>query len=126
MSIIRRIPKRGFNNALFTKKWAFVNLRDLNGFDEGDVVTAEECLRRGLIPKLLSGLKVLGVGTLEKKLTIKANRASKKAKEAIEASGGTLELIPVQSDLAKKRWLDKRMKGKSSLRRDRAKARAKG
>lgn len=125
MSIIRRTPKRGFNNKNFGKVFAFVNLQDLNrAFEDGEVVTVEECLRRGVIPQQRSGLKVLSVGSLEKKLTIRAVRASKKAKEAIEAAGGTLELIAAPGDVSKKRWLDKRNQGKSTLRRVAATKRA--
>ena len=117
MPIARRIPKRGFNNKIFAKVWAFVNLSDLNAFADGDVVTPEECLRRGLIPKMHSGLKVLGQGTLERKLTIKANRVSASARAAIEAKGGTIELLPAPGDEAKKKWRARRGKGKTTLRR---------
>ena len=123
MPFVRRIAKRGFSNAQFKKVWAFVNLRDLNAFADGDVVTAEECLKRGLIPKIRSGLKVLGVGTLEKTLTIKAHRVSAKAREAIEGKGGTIDLIPHSSDNAKSRWKEKRHNGKSRRRRDEAQRR---
>lgn len=120
MSFVRRIAKRGFTNARFRREWAFVNLRDLNAFSDGDVVTAEECLRRGIIPKVRSGLKVLGVGTLEKKLTVRANRASKSAAAAIAAAGGTLELVPAKGDEVKANWKAKRGKGRRSLRREAA------
>ena len=124
MPFIRRLPKRGFNNKNFAKVWAFVNLHDLNAFADGAVVTAEECLRQGIIPKMKSGLKVLGVGTLEKKLTIKAHRVSAAAKTAIEAKGGTIELLEVAGENAKQDWRAKRHKGKRTVRRDEAKARA--
>lgn len=124
MPIIRRIPKRGFNNKNFARVWAFVNLHDLNTFQDGAVVTAEECLRLGIIPKVKSGLKVLGVGTLEKKLTIKAHRVSATAKAAIEAKGGTIELLEVAGENAKQDWRAKRNKGQRTQRRDAAKARA--
>ena len=91
MTYARRIPKRGFTNARFKREWSFVNLNDLNAFEDGAVVTPEECLKRGVIPKIRDGLKVLGVGSLEKKLTVKAHRASKKATEAIAASDRLLE-----------------------------------
>jgi large subunit ribosomal protein L15 len=126
MTFIRRIPKRGFTNALFRREWSFVNLRDLNQFADGETVTAEECLRRGIIPSLRSGLKVLGVGTLERKLTIRAHRASASAKAAIEAAGCTLELIPAAGDEAKAKWKAKRGKGKSAIRRKKARERANG
>lgn len=124
MPIIRRIPKRGFNNKNFAKVWAFVNLHDLNAFADGAVVTAEECLRQGIIPKVKSGLKVLGVGTLEKKLTVKAHRVSAAAKTAIEAKGGTIELLEVAGENAKKDWRAKRNKGKHTVRREAARAKA--
>ena len=91
--IYRRIPKRGFNNAEFTTRYAIVNLSDLNRFNDGDVVTLELLKELGIIKKELSGLKVLGNGELEKKLTIKANRFSSKAVSKIESVGGTAEVI---------------------------------
>lgn len=117
MSIARRIPKRGFNNKIFGKTWAFVNLRDLNSFADGEVVTPEECLKRGLIPKIRSGLKVLGTGTLERQLTVRAHRCSEAARKAIEEKGGAVELISAQGDEAKKQWRAKRGKGKATQRR---------
>lgn len=125
MPFVRRIAKRGFNNKRFAKVWAFVNLHDLNAFADGDVVTAEECLKRNLIPKIRSGLKVLGVGTLERKVTVRCCRVSDTAKAAIEAKGGAIELLPAQGDLAKAQWKEKRGKGKSTVRRKAGQARAK-
>ena len=89
--IYRRIPKRGFNNANFTVRYATINLSDLNRFS--DVVTLELLKEMGIIKKELSGLKVLGNGELEKKITIKANRFSTKAVSKIENAGGTAEVI---------------------------------
>ena len=83
--IYRRIPKRGFNNANFTVRYATIN--------DGDVVTLELLKEMGIIKKELSGLKVLGNGELEKKITIKANRFSTKAVSKIENAGGTAEVI---------------------------------
>ena len=91
--IYRRIPKRGFNNAEFTKRFAIINLSDLNRFNDGDVVTLELLKELGIIKKELSGLKVLGYGELSKKLTVKANRFSTKAVSKIENAGGTAEVI---------------------------------
>ena len=88
----QRIPKRGFNN-VNRKEFAIVNLEDLNLFNDGDVVTIELLLEKGIISKVLSGVKVLGNGNLEKKVTVKANRFSNAAKEAIEKNGGTAEVI---------------------------------
>jgi large subunit ribosomal protein L15 len=126
MPIIRRIPKRGFNNKDFGNVWSFVNLHALNAFNDGDVVTPEELLRRGLIPKIKSGVKVLGVGADEfaRKLTLKVHRVSAAAKAVIEAKGGTIELIQIPGDNARKDWKAKRGKGKATTRRVEAKARA--
>lgn len=124
MPIVRRLPKRGFNNRRFANVWAFINLHQLNGFQDGDVVTPEALLKQGLIPKIRSGLKVLGQGTLERKLTIRAHRVSTTARAAIEAKGGTIELLKAQGDDARKQWKAKRGQGKSRTRRDAAQARA--
>lgn len=91
--IYRRIPKRGFNNAAFTTRYAIINLSDLNRFNDSDVITLELLKEKGIIKKELSGLKVLGNGNLEKKLTIKANRFSSIAVSKIESAGGTAEVI---------------------------------
>ncbi|VEU80109.1 50S ribosomal protein L15 [Haploplasma axanthum] len=88
----QRIPKRGFNN-VNKKEFAIVNLDDLNKFNDGDVVTPELLLEKGVITKFLSGVKVLANGTLEKKVTVKAHRFSNAAKEAIEKNGGVVEVI---------------------------------
>ena len=91
--IYRRLPKRGFNNANFTVRYAIINLDTLNKFNDGDVVTLELLKEKGIIKKELSGLKVLGDGELTKKITIKANRFSSKAVSKIENAGGTAEVI---------------------------------
>lgn len=91
--LYRRIPKRGFNNARFRIEFATINLSDLNRFNDGDVITLELLKEKGIIKKELCGLKVLGNGTLEKKLTIKANRFSSSAVTKIENAGGTAEVI---------------------------------
>jgi large subunit ribosomal protein L15 len=92
MPLIRRIPKRGFNNEPFRDKFAVVNLRDLNSFDNGATVDEAALLEAGLIRKPYDQVKVLGTGELTKKLTIVANKASASAKAAIEKAGGTLTL----------------------------------
>ncbi len=90
--LYRRLPKRGFTN--FTRKeFAIVNVSTLNSFEEGTVVTPELLLATGIIKKTLDGVKVLGDGELEKKLTVKANKFSKSAQAAIEKVGGTVEVI---------------------------------
>ena len=91
--LYRRIPKRGFSNKKFETKYAIVNLNDLNKFNDGDVVTLTSLKEKGIIKKELSGLKVLGDGELEKKLTIKANRFSSAAVTKIESKGGKAEVI---------------------------------
>jgi len=91
--IYRRVPKRGFNNAEFTKRFAIINLSDLNRFNDGEVVSLELLKELGIIKKELCGLKVLGNGELTKKLTVKANRFSSKAVSKIEAAGGVAEVI---------------------------------
>lgn len=91
--LYRRLPKRGFNNANFTVRYAIINLNDLNRFNDGDIVSLELLKELGIIKKELSGLKVLGNGNLEKKLTVKAHRFSSSAVSKIESAGGTAEVI---------------------------------
>lgn len=92
--LYRRIPKRGFSNAKFTERYATINLSDLNKyFKDGDVVTPEVLKEKGIIKKQLSGVKVLANGTLEHKLTVKANRFSSVAVTKIESAGGKTEVI---------------------------------
>jgi len=91
--LYRRIPKRGFNNARFRTEYATINLSDLNKFNDGDVVTPEVLKEKGIVKKQLCGIKVLGNGTLEKKITVKAHRFSSAAVTKIESAGGTAEVI---------------------------------
>jgi len=91
--LFRRLPKRGFSNHMFKTEYAVINLSDLNRFNDGDVVTPELLREMGIIKKQLSGVKVLGNGTLEKKVTVKAHKFSESAKEKIETSGGKVEVI---------------------------------
>lgn len=88
----KRFPKRGFTN-YGRKEYAIVNVEDLNRFDEGDTVDFEALKAAGLVKKELDGLKVLGAGKLEKKLTVKANKFSQSAQKAIEEAGGTVEVL---------------------------------
>ncbi|MGX9292679.1 50S ribosomal protein L15 [Bacillus sp. A015] len=92
MPLFQRLPKRGFTN-INRKDYAVINLDRLNSFDEGMEVTPELLLETGALSKLKAGVKILGNGKLEKKLTVKANKFSASAKEAIEAAGGTAEVI---------------------------------
>ena len=93
LPLYRRLPKRGFSNAKFKVEYAVINLSDLNRFEDGTVVTPELLKETGLVKNQLSGIKVLGNGTLEKKLTIKAHKFSNSAIEAIEKNGSKIEVI---------------------------------
>ncbi|OSX54333.1 50S ribosomal protein L15 [Anoxybacillus ayderensis] len=90
--LFRRLPKRGFTN-IHRKEYAIVKLEVLNRFEDGTEVTPELLLETGVVSKLKAGIKVLGDGELTKKLTVKAHKFSASAKEAIEAAGGTTEVI---------------------------------
>ena len=92
MPLWRRLPKRGFKN-VNRVEYAVVNVNDLNRFDEGTVVTPALLKDAGLIGKEFHGVKVLGAGKLEKKLTVQAAKFSKSAEEAIKNAGGTAEVI---------------------------------
>ncbi len=92
MPIYRRLPKRGFNN-IFAKSYAEINVSDLNKFDDGAVVDAQALIDSGIIKKQLDGVKVLGNGNVEKKLTVKAAKFTGSAKEKIEAAGGKAEVM---------------------------------
>lgn len=92
MPLYRRLPKRGFTN-IFATKYSIINIVDLNRFDENTVVTPELLLEEGLIKKLNDGVKILGDGDLDKKLTVKAHKFSKSAAKKIEAAGGKVEVI---------------------------------
>ena len=93
LPLYRRLPKRGFSNHDFKTVYAVVNLSDLNVFNDGDVVTPALLKEKGIVKKQLNGIKILGNGTLEKKLTIQAHRFSKSALKKIEESGSKAEVI---------------------------------
>ena len=93
LPLFRRLPKRGFSNAKFKTRYAVINLSDLNRFEDGAVVTPELLKEMGLLKNQLDGVKVLGNGTLEKKLVVKAHNFSSVAKEQIEKLGGKAEVI---------------------------------
>ena len=93
LPLYRRLPKRGFTNARFKVEYAVINMTDLNRFDNGAVITPELLKEMGLVKKQLSGIKVLGNGTLEKKVNVKAHAFSAKAVEQIEKLGGKAEVI---------------------------------
>lgn len=92
MPLIRRIPKFGFKN-ISRKEYAVVDLGKLNAFKDGETVTVTKLIEKGIVKKTLSGVKILSGGTLEKKVNVQVHAISKTAKAAIEALGGTVEVI---------------------------------
>lgn len=92
MPLQRRLPKRGFTN-IFKKEFAIVNVKDLNRFADGTVVTPQLLRENGLIKSAQDGVKILGDGELEKTLTVQAHRISRQAEEKIAAKGGRVEVI---------------------------------
>lgn len=92
MPLIRRIPKFGFKN-ISRKEYAVVDLGKLNAFKDGETVTVTKLIEKGIVKKTLSGVKILSGGTLEKKVNVQVHAISKSAKAAIEALGGTVEVI---------------------------------
>ena len=93
LPLYRKLPKRGFNNFRFAKKYAVVNVELLNKFADGEVVDFAALLNAGIIKNVFDGVKVLGEGELTKKLTVKAAVFSASAKEKIEAVGGKTEVV---------------------------------
>ena len=92
MPLQRRLPKRGFNN-IFAKKFVVINLDDLNKFNAGDVVDINAVIEAGFSKKAWDGLKVIGSGSVEKAVTVKAAKVTAGAKEKIEAVGGKVEVL---------------------------------
>lgn len=92
MPLYRRIPKRGFNN-VFKKDYSIVNIEKLNMFNDGDIVSSKELISKGVVKKVVDGIKILAKGSLTKKLTIKANKFSQKAVREIESAGGKIEVV---------------------------------
>ena len=92
MPLSRRVPKRGFNN-IFATRYAAINVGLLEQFEDGTVVDAQALKAQGIIKKPLDGIKLLGNGTLTKKLTVKAAAFSASAKQKIEAAGGKTEVV---------------------------------
>jgi len=92
MPLIRRVPKRGFNNAQFKTRFAIVSLDALNAFEAGSTVDEQSLLAAGVIRRPYDQIKILGGGELTVKLTIVAHKASASAKAAIEKAGGSLTL----------------------------------
>ena len=93
MPLFRRLPKRGFNNKIFTTRYQAVNLRDLRRFEAGAEIGPADLAKAGLIESEKSLVKILGGGMLDRKLTVNAHRFSKSAAEAIGAAGGQAKEI---------------------------------
>ena len=93
LPLYRRLPKRGFSNHDFKTVYAVINVSDLNVFNDGDVVTPALLKEKGIVKKQLDGIKVLGNGRLDKKITIQAHRFSSSALRKIEESGSKAEVI---------------------------------
>ena len=92
MPLYRRLPKRGFKN-IFAKQYGSVNVEVLDKFNDGDEVTAQTMLEKGIISKSLDGVKILGRGEVTKKLNVKVAKYSASAKEKIEKAGGKAEVM---------------------------------
>ncbi len=92
MPLHRRLPKRGFNN-IFAKPLEAINVAKLDNFEDGAVVDAAVLLEKGILSKCEYGVKILGTGTVSKKLTVRASAFSASAKEKIEAVGGKAEVV---------------------------------
>jgi large subunit ribosomal protein L15 len=92
MPLIRRLPKRGFTN-IFRKEFVIVNVGQLERFPAGSEITPDVLLAEGVVSQLRDGVKILGDGTLSRKLTVRAHKFSKKAEEVIKAAGGSCEVI---------------------------------
>ncbi len=92
MPLYRRLPKRGFTN-IFGTEYTTINVKDLNRFEAGTVVTPELLKEAGMIKQVKDGVKVLGDGALNNSITVKANKFTKSAIEKIEAAGGKAEVI---------------------------------
>lgn len=94
MPLIRKVPRRGFNNALFKKEYNVINVSDLEKFDANTIITVELLQENGIINKVAPyGLKVLGNGNLSKALVVKANKFSESAIQKINEAGGKAEVL---------------------------------
>ena len=93
LPLYRRLPKRGFRNAKFKVEYATINISDLNKFDEGTVITPELLKETGLVKSQKAGIKVLGNGELDHKVTVRAHRYTQAALEKLERSGSKAEVI---------------------------------
>lgn len=93
MPLHRRVPKRGFNNSIFRREYAAINLGQLANFKAGSTITPEELVRHGLVKRAVDGVKILADGDLKISLTVRAHKFSARAAKKIKAAGGTVEVI---------------------------------
>lgn len=108
MPLLRRIPKRGFNNTQFATVYEIVNIDDINErFNDGETVNAESLKIKGLVHGNKDGIKVLGDGELSKKLSFVVDKVSKSAEEKIKKAGGDIKLIEKVKYVAKKEQKNK-------------------
>ncbi len=103
MPLFRRVPKRGFNNKPFAKRFEIVNVSQLEGFDDGAEVGVEQLLRAGLVDGLQSRVKILGDGELTKRLQVAAHGFSKAAEQKIVGCGGTATKVGGQEKKSARR-----------------------
>lgn len=92
MPLSRRVPKRGFRN-FFKKKYAIINIKDLERFDADEVITPERLVEEGMVKRVMDGVKILGQGEIKKGLTVKAHCFSQEAINKIKTAGGKIEVI---------------------------------
>jgi large subunit ribosomal protein L15 len=96
MPLFRRLPKRGFNNANFAKRYAIVNVGALDVFEDGQEIGPAALVERRVISQLRDGVKILGGGELHRRLTVRAHRFSASAAEKIQAAGGTVVALDAE------------------------------
>lgn len=102
MPLYRRIAQRGFSNSPFKKEFAIINLVDLEAkYADGETVNRTSLKEKGLVGKIIDGIKVLGNGEISKKLTVEVEKISASAKEKIEKAGGSVKVIAEKSAKAK-------------------------
>lgn len=93
MPMQRRLPKRGFRNAPFSREFAIVNLEDLGKISDTDLITPDVLRERGIVKDLRDGLKILGKGEITRPITVKANAFSSGALKKIASAGGKTEVV---------------------------------
>ncbi len=93
MPLARRLPKRGFSNYPFKKEYVGINLTMLALFEDQDVITADDFIKKGIIKNIKDGIKILGNGEINRPVTVKAHKFSKSAREKIEKAGGKCEVL---------------------------------